>query len=434
MEGLTVPPPLHRIHEDVLRGHEGELLQHVLFNDLGVDHQVGGHVLIEVQNGIGGQESLRHGDALVGRVVQGALKPLQAGGHGRVEPVGDDVPGQGADALAAHGVALVGHGGGSHLVGLKGLLHFLHVAQQPQVGGKFMGRLGNPRQGGQNGRVHFAGIGLAGDGLNLVGGKAHFPGNSPVQLPHLLLVPLKQLQEAGLGAGGALTAQKPQMGQAVLQLLQVLEELIHPQGGPLAHGDQLGGLIVGIAQGGQGLVLAGKPAQGRQDPHQFVPEEGQTLFHQNDIRVVPHVAAGGPQVEDGHGTGALGAVGVDVGHHVMAELPLLLLGQVIVDVVLLPLQLVDLPLGDGQAQFLLRPGQGNPQPAPGGEFFIGRKNIQHLPAGVAGGQGAFIGVFHGDHSSFLCVDCCNGSLEPGYFITKQAGKQSPFPRPAAVLY
>ena len=69
------------------------------------------------------------------------------------------------------------------------------------------------------------------------------------------------------------------MGQAVLQLLQVLEELIHPQGGPLAHGDQLGGLIVGIAQGGHGLVLAGKPAQGCQDPYQFVPEEGQALFH-----------------------------------------------------------------------------------------------------------------------------------------------------------
>ena len=44
-------------------------------------------------------------------------------------------------------------------------------------------------------------------------------------------------------------------GDAVLHLLQIHQQLVHPEGGPLAHRDQLGGLEVGEAQGGQGLVL-----------------------------------------------------------------------------------------------------------------------------------------------------------------------------------
>ena len=43
-----------------------------------------------------------------------------------------------------------------------------------------------------------------------------------------------------------------------------MQQLVHPQGGPLADGDQLGGLEVGEAQGGQGLVLVGELAQAQQ--------------------------------------------------------------------------------------------------------------------------------------------------------------------------
>ena len=89
---------------------------------------------------------------------------------------------------------------------LKGFLDLLHVAQQPQVGGKLVGRLGDAGQGGQDGRVHLPAVGLAGDGLHLVGAEAHLHGDLPVQLAHLLLIPGEELQEAGLGAGGALTA------------------------------------------------------------------------------------------------------------------------------------------------------------------------------------------------------------------------------------
>lgn len=60
-------------------------------------------------------------------VVEGALEPLGAGGSEGVAVDGHEVPSEGANTLATHGVALVGHGGGSNLVLLEGLLKLLKV-------------------------------------------------------------------------------------------------------------------------------------------------------------------------------------------------------------------------------------------------------------------------------------------------------------------
>ena len=368
----------------------------MLFNDLGVDHQVGGHVLIEVQNGVGGQESLRHGDALVGRVVQGALKPLQAGGHGRVEPVGDDVPGQGADALASHGIALVGHGGGADLVLLKGLLHLLKGLEDAQVVGELAGGLGHPGQRGEHIGVGLPGIGLAADGHAL--GKAHLLCHQAIQLAHLRLVPFEQLHKAGLGAGGALDSPQAQGVQLKFQVFQVHHQLIHPQRGPLANGGQLGGLEVGVAQAGQILVLPGKSGKVPQHLDDLPGHQGHGVPEDEDIGVVPHIAGGGAQVDNGLGVGTLLAIGVDVAHHVVAHQLLPGFRHVVVDVVGMGLQLVDLLLGDRKAQLPLRLGQGDPELPPGAEFMVLREQILHLTAGIAGGERGDVPVavsFHG---------------------------------------
>ena len=134
----------------------------------------------------------------------------------------------------------------------------------------------------------------------------------------------------------------------------------------------------------------GKPGQPVQHPHQLVPDQLQPLPHEDHIGVIPHVTAGSPQVDDGHRLGALGPVGVDVGHHVVAQFPLLLGGKLVVDIGDVGLQLVNLLLGNGQAQLHFGPGQGDPQPPPGGKFLVRGKNILHFVAGIAGGQGTFI--------------------------------------------
>ena len=49
-------------------------------HDLRVDHEAVGDVEHDVQDGVGGEEALSHGNALAGAVVQRALEPLRAGG------------------------------------------------------------------------------------------------------------------------------------------------------------------------------------------------------------------------------------------------------------------------------------------------------------------------------------------------------------------
>ena len=264
------------------------------------------------------------------------------------------------------------------------------MAQQAHVRGKFAGALGNPRQSRNHIVVHLPGVGLSANGHNAC--KAHFLGNLLLQLLDLLVVSLEQLQEGGLSTGGTLGAQQLQCGDAVLHLLQIHKKIVHPKGSPLADGDQLGRLEMGEAQSGHSLILVGKGGQMGNHLHQLGPNQLQTFPHQNHIRVVAHVAAGGAQVNDGHRLGAELAVGVNMRHHVMAQLLLPLGRPLIVNIGDMSLQLIHLLLGNRKPQFHFRPGQRDPKTTPSGELFICGKDIQHLIAGVAGGQGALIRI------------------------------------------
>jgi len=101
-----------------------------------------------------------------------------------------------------------------------------------------------------------------------------------------------------------------------------------------------------------------------------------------------------------------------MGHYVVAQLFLPLGGPLVVDVRDVGLQLVHLLLGHRQAQFHLRPGQGHPQAAPGGEFLVSGKQVQHLIAGVAGGQRTFI----------LVSRHCASSLSV-WFLRRPSGRE-----------
>ncbi|MPM60428.1 hypothetical protein SDC9_107279 [bioreactor metagenome] len=100
---------------------------------LGIDDQAGSDVMIQPQQAIRRQEAFRHSQAAVGAVIECPLKPLLGRRHRPVLLVGDQKAGKGRHALAAHGVALVGHGGRTDLLALKGFLHFLQVGQQADV-------------------------------------------------------------------------------------------------------------------------------------------------------------------------------------------------------------------------------------------------------------------------------------------------------------
>ena len=261
--------------------------------------------------------------------------------------------------------------------------------------------LGDGGQAVQDAAVHLAGIGLAADGEALV--KAELGADLAVHLVDLFAVALKQVHEAGLGAGGAPAAQELHVLQHEVQLLQVGQQVLHPEGGPLAHRHQLGGLIVGVAQGGRGLVGVGELGEVGQHGDELAPEIPQALPVNDEVGVVGDVAAGGAQVNDAGGGGSRFAVGVHMGHDVVADFLFPRRGHLVVNVGDVGLQLRHLLAGDGEPQVVLRPGQGHPQPAPGLDAHIGGEQVQHEGGGVPGRQGRFITVFGHMRSTFLPV-------------------------------
>ena len=170
------------------------------------------------------------------------------------------------------------------------------MLQKPDIVGHAVGALSHGAETVQHPAVHLPGIGLAADGEALR--KAEFSGNAAVHLVDLLLVAVKQLHKAGLGAGGAPAAQEFHSRQQVIQLLQIGQEVLHPQRGPLAHRDGLGGLIVGVAQRGDGGILLSKGRQIGQHRQQLTTQVFQAVPVQNQVGVVGDVAAGSAQMED----------------------------------------------------------------------------------------------------------------------------------------
>ena len=379
---LAVAALFNGLHHDVLTGHKGQFGHHAGAHDLGVNHQAIGDIQQNVQDGIGGQETLGHSDALVGGVVQRTLKPLGAGGHGGVQHVYHQVAAQGADALAAHGVTLVGHGRRTDLVLLERLFHLFKVRQQADVGSHLHSALAQACHGGQHIVVHLAAVGLAAHRHDL--GKAHLGADIGLDSFDLGGITAEQFHKAGLGAGGTLDTAQRQLADLVVDLLQVHIQLVHPQGGALANGGQLGGLAVGVGEAGHILVLVSKFSQVCQYADDLLAHQLQSLAHDDDIGVVAHIAAGSTQMDDTLCLGALQAVGIDVAHHVMAHQLFAGDGILVVHVVLVGFQLGDLLIGDSQALLLLGLGKRDPQLAPGAELVVVRENVLHLIGSITG--------------------------------------------------
>ena len=238
-------------------------------------------------------------------------------------------PGQRAHPLGPHRVPLVGHRRRADLLGLERLLDLALVGQQPQVGAEPVGALGDPRQRAEHLGVDLARVGLARDGIGL--GEAERLGHHAVERLDLGVVAVEELEEAGLRAGRPLDPQELQLGEPLLDLAQVEDQLVAPERRALADRHELRRLEVGVAQAGQRLVPLGEPCQGVDRGGRLVADDLQRRADQDQVGVVGDVAARGAQVDDrpGHGRGV--AQGVDVRHHVVAEPPLVPRGGVEVD-------------------------------------------------------------------------------------------------------
>ncbi len=159
----------------------------------------------------------------------------------------------------------------------------------------------------------------------------------------------------------------------MIDLLQIHQQLVDPQGGTLAHGGQLCGLKMGIRQSGHGLVAVRKPGKIADHVDELPAHHLQGVPHNDHVRVIPHIAGGCPQVDDALCLRACHTVGIHMAHYVVAADLFPFSRHVIVNVFHIGFQLIHLCLGHRQAKLMLRPCQRHPKPPPGGEFLVRRE-------------------------------------------------------------
>ena len=253
---LTAGAALDALHHQILGRDKGKIFAHRLFDNGRVDDDTGGDLLHEAQYRIGTEEALGQADTAVGGIVERALHPLDGDRHRRVERVRHQIAGERAYALAHHRVALIGHGGGADLRFAERLKELAVVLQKAHIGREFMRGLRDRGQGVENTAVHLAGIGLTLYVEDLV--KAESVRDTAVELGDLFAVALEQLLEAGFRAGRAAAAEELDVPQREVDLVEVADKVLQPKSGALADGDELGGLIMGVAEGRHRLILLRK--------------------------------------------------------------------------------------------------------------------------------------------------------------------------------
>lgn len=94
-------------HDDGLGDHEGQFGLHMGGDALGVNDKTISDVVEADEDGVGKEESLGDVNAADGGVVEGALHPLVGVGVLERSGLGEDLAGEGVDALRTHGVSLV---------------------------------------------------------------------------------------------------------------------------------------------------------------------------------------------------------------------------------------------------------------------------------------------------------------------------------------
>ena len=174
---------------------------------------------------------------------------------------------------------------------------------------------------------------------------------------------------------------------------------------------------MGISEGGQRLVFFCESGKIFQHTQQFSAEITQAVPIKDQIPVVGHIAARGPQVDHTSGAGRRFSVGIDMCHHVMPHFLFPLRGTFKINIIDVRFQLRHLLCRNGQAKVMLRPGQRSPELSPDPNTLFLGEQMQHLFGSITGREGRFIFFVHHGHFSpfgflsgkrcriFLCRSC-----------------------------
>ena len=181
----------------------------------------------------------------------------------------------------------------------------------------------------------------------------------------------------------------------MFDLGEVEQEILAPQAGAFADGRRLGRLEVGEPERREVAVAMGETRHRLDHTDEAVADQAQPFFHQQEVRVVRDEAARRPEVDDATRRGGRVAVGVDVRHHVVPHLALVLRRCVEVDIVGMNAHLgediganaSDRVVIAGHAEFGLGLGEGDPEPTPGRKLPPGAPQALHRVAAIPPHQG-----------------------------------------------
>ena len=149
---------------------------------------------------------------------------------------------------------------------------------------------------------------------------------------------------------------------------------------------------MGIPEGGERLPAVGKTGQRPEQRGQPPAQQEEGLAVQYQIAVVGDIAAGSAEVQDARGGGSGLAVSIDMGHDVVADLFLALLGAGKINIGQMRLQVIDLSVSNGETERMLGTGKLEPEPAPGLDSLLHGKERCHLLRCIAGHKGRFVDI------------------------------------------
>ena len=147
------------------------------------------------------------------------------------------------------------------------------------------------------------------------------------------MVALEDLEEARLRAGRSLHAAEGKRAAAVIDILDIEHQVLHPERGALADRRELRGLKVRVAERRLVAPLLGERRQRAKHVERAAAKQIQPATHQNEIGVVGDVGAGGAQMDERLCLRRDVAEGMHVRHHVVTETVLVTGDRIEVDVV-----------------------------------------------------------------------------------------------------
>ncbi len=176
----------------------------------------------------------------------------------------------------------------------------------------------------------------------------------------------------------------------MLHFLQIQNKFIQPQARPLSDGRRLCRLEMRKAKRRLIFIFARKSGKCRNDIYKLFVHQTQCIPHDDNVRIVTHIAAGCSKVNDSLGLRALQTVRVYMAHHVMTNHLFSCLCLFVIDVLRMGLELINLFLCNIEAQLLLGFRKSDPKLSPCPEFLVRGENILHLLAGIPCREGTFI--------------------------------------------